>query len=129
MRKAHSVLTTLALGLLATTAAAAEYPAARQADFIAHDFRFHTGEVMPEMRVHYATIGDPKGEPVLVLHGTGGTGTGLLSPTFAGALFGPGQALDAAKYFIILPDAIGTACAPPSRITTTRTWCRRSIAW
>lgn len=111
MRKAQTVLTMLALGLLATApgaARAADYPAAKQADFVVRDFRFQTGEVMPEMRVHYATVGDPKGEPVLVLHGTGGTGTGLLSPTFAGELFGPGQPLDATKYFIILPDAIGT---------------------
>ncbi len=87
---------------------AADYPIPREADWTARDFRFHTGEVMPEMRVHYTTVGDPAGEPVLILHGTAGTGTSLLSPTFAGALFGPGQALDASKYFIILPDAIGT---------------------
>ena len=109
MRTSHAVLLTLALGLAAAAPGhAAEYPAAKQGDFIARDFRFHTGEVMPEMRVHYATVGDPKGETVLVLHGTGGTGAGMLSPSFAGALFGPGQALDASKYFIILPDAIGT---------------------
>ena len=95
------------LVLFSATAHAADYPAPREADWIARDFRFRNGAVMPEMRVHYATVGDPSGEPVLVLHGTGGTGTGLLSPTFAGELFGPGQPLDAAKYFVILPDAIG----------------------
>jgi homoserine O-acetyltransferase len=100
-----------AAGLLALSswpAAAADYPAPLEADWTIRDFCFHTGEALPEMRVHYATIGDPSGEPVLILHGTGGTGTGLLSPTFAGELFGPGQALDATKYFVILPDAIGT---------------------
>ena len=96
------------LGLLhGLPARAADYPAPREADFVARDFRFHDGTVMPEMRVHYTTVGDPKGEPVLVLHGTGGSGNGLLSPGFAGELFGPGQVLDATKYFIILPDAIG----------------------
>ncbi len=87
---------------------AADGPAPREGDFVAKDFRFHTGQVMPEMRVHYVTLGNPAGEPVLVLHGTGGTGAGLLSATFGGELFGPGQALDASRYFVILPDAIGT---------------------
>ena len=96
------------LSLLPPAARAADYPAPREADWVARDFRFHTGEVMPELRLHYATVGEPSGEPVLVLHGTGGSGTGLLSPAFAGELFGPGQALDAARYFVILPDAIGT---------------------
>jgi homoserine O-acetyltransferase len=87
---------------------AAEYPAPQEGDWIAHDFRFHTGQVMPELRLHYTTVGAPGGEPVLVLHGTAGTGSGMLTPAFAGALFGPGQPLDAGKYFIILPDSIGT---------------------
>ena len=70
---------------------------------------------MPELRLHYVTIGDPSGEPVLVLHGTAGSSAGMLTPNFAGELFGPGQPLDAAKYFIILPDAIGAGkSAKPS---------------
>lgn len=84
------------------------YPAPREADWVAREFRFADGTTMPEMRVHYVTVGDPAGEPVLLLHGTGGTGAGLLSPAFAGELFGPGQPLDARTHFIILPDAIGT---------------------
>jgi homoserine O-acetyltransferase len=96
-----------AISLAAFGAAAADYPAPNEGDFIARDFRFHTGEVMPELRLHYTTIGAPSGEPVLVLHGTTGSGTALLSPTFAGELFGPGQALDAGKYYLILPDALG----------------------
>ncbi len=81
---------------------------AREGDWVARDFRFHSGQVMPELRLHYTTLGDPKSPAVLVLHGTGGTGTGMLSPAFGGQLFGPGQPLDATRYFIILPDAIGT---------------------
>ena len=98
---------TAVLMLFAWPVAAADYPVPKEADWVARDFRFHTGEVIPELRLHYTTVGDPSGEPVLVLHGTAGTGTGLLSPGFAGELFGPGQALDAAKYFVILPDVIG----------------------
>ena len=96
----------MALSVVAS-ADAADYPAPKEGDWIARDFRFHTGEVMPELRLHYTTVGDPSGEPVLILHGTTGSGTGMLTPTFAGELFGAGQPLDAAKYFIILPDAIG----------------------
>jgi len=62
---------------------------------------------MPELRLHYTTIGNPAGEPVLILHGTAGSGDSMLTPSFAGELFGAGQALDAGKYFIILPDALG----------------------
>ena len=62
---------------------------------------------MPELRLAYTTVGEPSGEPVLVLHGTSGSGAAMLTPNFAGELFGPGQALDATKYFIILPDAVG----------------------
>jgi homoserine O-acetyltransferase len=93
--------------LHAPAALAAGYPAPQQSDWIAHEFRFHTGEVMPELRLHYTTVGAPTGQPVLIIHGTAGSGTGMLSPAFAGELFGPGQPLDARKYFIILPDTLG----------------------
>ncbi len=96
-----------ALVLHAPAALAAGYPAPQQSDWIAHNFRFHTGEVMPELRLHYTTVGAPTGQPVLIIHGTAGSGTGMLSPGFAGELFGPGQPLDARKYFIILPDTLG----------------------
>jgi homoserine O-acetyltransferase/O-succinyltransferase len=89
-------------------ALAADYPKPKEGDWIARDFRFHTGEVMPELRLHYTTVGEPTGEPVLILHGTAGSGTSMLTAAFAGVLFGAGQPLDAAKYYIILPDAIGT---------------------
>jgi homoserine O-acetyltransferase len=88
-------------------ALAADYPAPKQGDYIAKDFKFHTGETMPELRLHYSTVGEPTGQPVLVLHGTGGSAASMLTPAFAGELFGPGQPLDASKYYIIIPDGIG----------------------
>ncbi len=99
----------VSLATIAPAAAqvAAQFAGQKEGDWIARDFRFNTGETLPEVRVHYATLGDPKNEPVLVLHGTTGSGAGLLGPTFGAELFGPGQPLDAAKYFVILPDAIG----------------------
>jgi homoserine O-acetyltransferase len=96
-----------AFSIIAFAASAADYPAPKEGDWIARDFRFHTGEVMPELRLHYATVGEPSGEPVLILHGTTGSGASMLTPAFAGELFGAGQPLDASKYYIILPDAIG----------------------
>jgi homoserine O-acetyltransferase len=89
------------------TAQALDYPAPKQGDWIAKDFKFHTGATMPELRLHYTTIGAPTGQPVLVLHGSGGSAVNMLTPTFAGELFGPGQPLDAAKYYIIIPDGLG----------------------
>jgi homoserine O-acetyltransferase len=93
--------------IAAFAATAADYPAPKQGEWITRDFKFHTGEVFPELRLHYTTIGEPTGQPVLILHGTGGSAASLLNPRFAGELFGPGQPLDAAKYYVILPDAIG----------------------
>lgn len=103
---ATALLLTLAM-FHTVTAMAADYPAPKTGVWTARDFRFHTGEVLPEIKLGYTTIGDPAGEPVLVLHGTGGAGAMLLTPQFAGELFGAGQPLDAARYFIILPDALG----------------------
>lgn len=91
----------------ATPAVTADYPAPREASFTARDFRFNTGEVLPEVRLGYTTIGEPTGEPVVILHGTGGSAKSMLAPAFAGELFGPGQPLDATKHFIVIPDAIG----------------------
>jgi homoserine O-acetyltransferase len=88
--------------------------APREGDFIIHDFHFKSGETLPELRLHYMTIGqaarDAQGRvtnAVLILHGTGGSGRQFLAPQFAGVLFGPGQLLDTNRYFIILPDGIG----------------------
>ena len=93
---------------------AAEYPAPAQGDFVVHNFRFASGEKLPELRLHYRTLGTPQRDAqgvvrnaVLILHGTGGSGAQFIRPEFAGELFGAGQLLDARRYFIILPDGIG----------------------
>jgi homoserine O-acetyltransferase len=94
---------------------AADAPAPKDGNWVIKNFRFASGETLPELKVHYITIGEPTGEPVLVLHGTGGSARGLLNPGFGGELFGPGQPLDASRYYIILPDAIGAGqSAKPS---------------
>jgi homoserine O-acetyltransferase len=98
----------LAFILTTLPALAADYPAPKEGSWVVRDFRFQSGEALAELRLHYTTVGAPGGEPVLVLHGTTGSGTGMLTPAFAGELFGPGQPLDASRYYIILPDAIGT---------------------
>jgi homoserine O-acetyltransferase len=86
-----------------------------EADCTFHDFKFGDGEVLPELRLHYITLGSPDRDAagavrnaVLILHGTTGSGRGFLAETFAGQLFGRGQLLDAATHYIILPDGIGT---------------------
>jgi len=83
-------------------------------DFVIHDFHFASGETLPELRLHYITLGNPRRDAhgrtvnaVLILHGIGGSGRSLLNERFAGVLFGHGQLLDSGQYFIILPDAIG----------------------
>ena len=102
----HATLAS-AFALLSATAFAADYPAPKQGEWVARDFKFHTGEVMPVLKLAYTTIGEPTGQPVLVLHGTGSNAANMLTPAFAGELFGAGQPLDATKYFIILPDVVG----------------------
>jgi homoserine O-acetyltransferase len=88
-------------------ALAADFPAPQEGSWVARDFKFHTGEVLPDLRMHYRTVGAPTGQPVLVLHGTTQSGAAMLAPTFGGELFGDGQALDAKRYYIILPDSVG----------------------
>jgi len=86
----------------------------QEGDYISHDFHFHSGEVLPELRLHYMTFGKPARDAsgrvtnaVLILHGTGGSGRQFLQPQFADVLFGPGQLLDVNRYFIVLPDNVG----------------------
>jgi homoserine O-acetyltransferase len=97
-----------------STAQAADYPAPVEAEFVLRNFKFTSGESLPELRIHYRTLGkaqkDAKGvvrNAVLIGHGTGGTGGQFIRPEFAGELFGAGQLLDASQYFIVLPDGIG----------------------
>ena len=98
----------------ATTNRPQNWPTPQEGDYTVHDFHFQSGETLPELRLHYRTLGKPLKDSggrttnaVLILHGTGGTGGAFLQPIFAGELFGPGQLLDASKYFLILPDNIG----------------------
>lgn len=93
---------------------AADYPAPAEGDFVMHNFRFASGESLPELRIHYRTVGQPQRDAqgvvrnaVLILHGTTGSGAQFIRPEFAGELFGAGQPLDAARFFLILPDGIG----------------------
>lgn len=99
--------------LLWCTAASA-FAQGTEGDFVTRDFRFTTGETMPELRLHYTTLGTPRRDAmgvvrnaVMILHGTGGSGRAFLSPTYGGVLFGPGQLLDTARYYVILPDGVG----------------------
>jgi homoserine O-acetyltransferase len=102
----------LLLTALAATALSAQ---GTQADYVARNFRFTTGETLPEVRIHYTTIGTPRKDArgvtrnaVLILHGTGGTGRGrFVGRGWAGELYGAGQPLDTTKYFIVLPDNLG----------------------
>jgi len=92
----------------------ADYPAPAEADFTVRDFKFASGETLPELRLHYRTLGksekDGQGKTtnaVLIMHGTTGSGAQFIRPEFAGELFGPGQPLDATRFLIVLPDGIG----------------------
>jgi homoserine O-acetyltransferase len=83
-------------------------------DFVLRDFRFASGESLPALTLHYRTLGRPRRDAagvvrnaVLILHGTTGSGAQFLSRSFAGELFGPGQPLDTAAYYVVLPDGIG----------------------
>src|SRR5438309_10527661 len=92
----------------------AGFPPVQSSDFVLRDFHFRSGEVLPELRMHYRTLGTPRVDKlgvvknaVLILHGTTGNGSNFLRPEFAGELFDPGQALDSSRYFLILPDNLG----------------------
>jgi homoserine O-acetyltransferase len=105
----------IALALQGTPASAPPQPyTPAEADFVASNFEFRSGERLEAVRIHYHTLGRPhrdrRGQidnAVLLLHGTGGSGRQFLSPQFAGELFGPGQPLDIERYYIIMPDNIG----------------------
>jgi homoserine O-acetyltransferase len=104
----------LALLAAGSLTSGAEKPVTSEGEYVVKDFRFQDGESMAELRLHYATLGAPRRDSagrvtnaVLLLHGTGGSGAQFLQPQFAGELFGAGQLLDAAKYFVIMPDGIG----------------------
>ncbi len=100
--------------IAASSALAADYPAPAEGDYAIRDFKFASGETLPELRLHYRTLGKPEKDAqgkttnaVLVMHGTTGSGAQFIRPEFAGELFGKDQPLDATKFFIVLPDGIG----------------------
>jgi homoserine O-acetyltransferase len=112
--RGSATLFLLALVAVAQPLMGADYPTPREGDFQIEDFEFASGEVLPELNLHYTTIGQPRRDAsglvrnaILIMHGTTGRGGGFLSERFAGALFGAGQLLDAERYYIILTDAIG----------------------
>ncbi|WP_395641933.1 alpha/beta fold hydrolase [Rudaea sp.] len=114
LRKCPPFLSALLALVVCASAHADAWPTPSEGDYTIKDFRFASGETLPELRLHYRTLGrihrDRKGHvdnAVLIMHGTGGAGTQFLNDHFAGQLFGPGQPLDAAKHFIVLPDGIG----------------------
>src|SRR4030095_11274872 len=99
---------------VASFAFAADYPAVTEGDFTIRDFKFTSGETLPELRLHYRTLGKPERDAqgkttnaVLIMHGTTGSGAQFIRPEFAGELFGKDQPLDATKFFVVLPDGIG----------------------
>ncbi len=107
-------LITAICGFAAGKALVAQQAVPQEGDYIARNFVLRSGETLPQLRLHYTTLGKPVRDErgrvtnaVLILHGTGGSGRGFLEPIYAGELFGPGQLLDANKYFIILPDGVG----------------------
>jgi homoserine O-acetyltransferase/O-succinyltransferase len=113
LRRFHQVIG-LFLVTLASSLPAADYPQPAEADYVIQDFHFKSGEVLPELRIHYRTLGTPRRDKngivrnaVLILHGTTGHGSNFLRNEFAGELFGKGQLLDADYYYLILPDGIG----------------------
>src|SRR5213595_8930 len=107
--KHHTIFLGLALILTFSRVGAAQYPPPAEGDFVISNFRFTSGEILPQLRLHYRTLGNPKRDAqgvvrnaVLIMHGTGGTGAQFIRPEFAGELFRTGGLLDAGRYFIVL---------------------------
>ena len=114
MKRLASVTMALCVGASSAALGQTSWPSQREADFLLKGVRFTSGETLPELRIHYVTLGTAKknaaGEivnGVLLLHGTGGSSTSWLQPTLANELFAKGQPLDASQYFLIIPDGIG----------------------
>jgi len=114
MRTFRTLLLAGLLLIIGKGSPAQTIPQPTDGDFLVKDFKFETGETLPELKIHYVTLGQPKKDAagrvtnaVLILHGTGGTHTQFLSRQFGGVLFGKGQLLDAEKYFIVIPDNLG----------------------
>ena len=108
IRCVFTLVSVFLLSMSTALASQVQYYMQKSDVWTAKDFAFHTGDVFPELRIGYTTLGDPAHEAVLILHGTTGSGAKMLGKDFGGELFLDGQVLDARKYYIILPDAIGT---------------------
>lgn len=109
-----SLFVTATMGQTQAAVSAPNKLTPQDGDYVLHDFHFKSGETLPELRMHYMTLGKPTRDAngsvtnaVLILHGTGGSGRQFLAPQFADVLYGPGQLLDVSRYYIILPDNIG----------------------
>ena len=105
----------LALLAVATCSWAADYPPPQEGDYVIKDFSFRSGQSLPEVRMHFRTLGSPQRDrkglvcnAVLILHGTTGSGAQFIRPEFAGELFGEGQLLDARRYYLIIPESDNT---------------------
>src|SRR5687767_8502974 len=114
MKTSRQALAFSFLFAAATVVRGADYPAPTEGDHVLRDFKFTSGETLPELKIHYRTLGKPVRDKqgivrnaVWIGHGTGGSGAQFIRPEFAGELFGAGQILDATKYFIVLPDGLG----------------------
>jgi homoserine O-acetyltransferase/O-succinyltransferase len=114
MRPTIRILAFLLSNVAASFAFAVDYPPPTEGDHTIRDFKFTSGETLPELRVHYRTLGKPQKDAegkttnaILIMHGTTGSGAQFIRPEFAGELFGKDQPLDATKFFIVLPDGIG----------------------
>ncbi len=114
LKSAEKVALLALISMAAYRAGAAEYPKPTQGDFVIRDFKFRDGKTLPELRMHYRTIGEPKRDEkgavrnaVLIMHGTTGSGAQFMRDEFAGELFGKGQLLDGQRHFLIMPDDIG----------------------
>lgn len=111
MRKVRLFLLLLTL---VSTASAFEWPKPSDANYVIKDFKFDNGQLLPELKIHYLTWGEPKRDAqghvtnaILILHSTGGSTEQFTRDRFAGVLFNPGQLLDVTKFYIIMPDSIG----------------------
>jgi homoserine O-acetyltransferase len=107
-------LTFVSAIFIASFVFAADYPTPTEGDYTLRDFKFTSGETLPELRLHYRTLGKPEKDAqgkttnaVLIMHGTTGSGAQFIRPEFAGELFGKDQPVDATKFFVVLPDGIG----------------------
>jgi homoserine O-acetyltransferase/O-succinyltransferase len=114
MNSSVRILASVLVIVVARIDAATDYPTPTEGDYTIHNFKFASGETLPELRIHYRTLGkidrDAQGKTrnaVLIMHGTTGSGAQFIRPEFAGELFGKDQPLDATKFFVVLPDGIG----------------------